>query len=234
MHAVMTVFVDELLWGETDGFRTVDHSKSITDPDRVFWLKTIMLFWVGDYPGMGKCAAMKHAGAHGCHWCEAFFFAHSPGHNVAIHNRRNLRANHPYRTDPRWGAPEHRPPIQNRTHEGVKTQAQDIHDMPLDNARDQLRTKTGIDGFCLFMLLHKFDIVWDMLPDMMHITKGMLVIYALFNSLFMHYLQVLCYTAIITDYKKTPMSLYAICVKCRFVATLFRVVVQGREGTCGA
>ena len=106
MHAFMTVFTDELLWGETDGFRTVDHSKDVSDPERVFWLKVVLLFWVGDYPGLGKCAAMKHAGAHGCHWCEGFFYAHSPGHNVCIHNRRNLRANHPYRTDNRWGPPE--------------------------------------------------------------------------------------------------------------------------------
>jgi hypothetical protein len=172
MHAFMTVFVDELLWGETDGFRTVDHSKDPDDPARVFWLKVVLLFWVGDYPGMGKCAAMKHQGKKGCHWCEGFFYPHSPGHNVCIHNRRNLRENHPFRDDPRWGAPEHRHPVPTRTHAGVKAQAQEIHDMPLDTDRKQLQRMTGIQGFCLFMLLDKFDFVWDMLPDMMHITKG--------------------------------------------------------------
>ena len=44
-----------------------------------------------------------------------------------------------------------------------------------------MQTKTGIDGFCLFLLLGMFDIVWDMLPDMMHITKGHLVI--VYNAL---------------------------------------------------
>ena len=125
----MTVFTDELLWGETDGFRTVDHSKDISDPERVFWLKVVLLFWVGDYPGLGKCAAMKHAGAHGCHWCEGFFYAHSPGHNVCIHNRRNLRANHPYRTDNRWGPPEDRDPVPTRTNAGVEGKAREIHEM---------------------------------------------------------------------------------------------------------
>jgi hypothetical protein len=172
MHAFMTVFVNELLWGETEGFRTVDHSKDPNDPARVFWLKTVLLFWVGDYPGLGKCAAMKHAGRRGCHWCEGYFYPHSPGHNVCIHNRRNLRPKHPFRTDPRWGAPEDRLPVANRTHAGVKQQAQEIHDMYLGPDKDKLRTQSGIDGFCLFMLLDKFDFVWDMLPDMMHITKG--------------------------------------------------------------
>jgi len=177
MHAFMTVFADELLWGETDGFRTVDHSKDISDPKRVFWLKVVLLFWVGDYPGLGKCAAMKHAGAHGCHWCEGFFYAHSPGHNVCIHNRRNLRANHPYRTDNRWGPPEVRDPVPTRTNAGVEGKAREIHEMDHeDKAKEKMQTKTGIDGFCLFLLLGMFDIVWDMLPDMMHITKGHLVI----------------------------------------------------------
>ena len=48
MKAFMTVFVDELLWGETQGFRIVDHSKNVSDPNRVFWLMIILLFWVGD------------------------------------------------------------------------------------------------------------------------------------------------------------------------------------------
>jgi hypothetical protein len=54
MTAFMTLFVDEILWGKTDGFRIVDHTKVLDDPDRVFWLKTVLLFWVGDYPGVGK------------------------------------------------------------------------------------------------------------------------------------------------------------------------------------
>jgi hypothetical protein len=173
MHAFMTVFVDELLWGETDGFRTVDHSKPNDDPDHIFWLMVILLFWVGDYPGMGKCAAMKHSGAHGCHWCDGFFFPHSTGHNVCIHNRRHLRPNHPFRHDAAtWGSTELRTPPNNRTHADVKAKAQEIHDMEYGTARDKKQSNTGIDGFCLFMMLAMFDVVWDMLPDMMHITKG--------------------------------------------------------------
>jgi len=175
MEAFMTVFVDELLWGETEGFRTIDHSKDLSDPDRVFWLKVILLFWVGDYPGLEKCAAMKHAGRYGCHWCMGYFFAHSRGHNVCIHNRRNLRPNHPYRTDARWGPHETRAPPPLRTTDEVESQSREISNMEEGAAKVKKQRATGIDGFCLLLMLSMFDIVWDMLPDMMHITKGVSV-----------------------------------------------------------
>ena len=172
MRAFMTVFVDELLWGETQGFRIVDHSKALDDPDRVFWMKVILLFLVADYPGMAKCAAMLHAGAYGCHWCKGYFFPHSPGHNVCIYNRRFLRETHPYRKDARWGPPETRtaPPL--RTTGEVEAQSREIHNMQQGPAQERKQKSTGIDDFCLLLLLSMFDIVWDMLPDMMHITKG--------------------------------------------------------------
>jgi hypothetical protein len=168
----MTVFVDECLWGETAGFRIIDHSKPLDDPSRVFWLKTILLFWVGDYPGMGKCAGFMHSGRYGCHWCKGFFYAHSPGHNVCIHNRRNLRTNHPFRKDPRWPNKEPREPIPLRTSVEVEQQSREISSMPPGPDKVRKQTATGIKGFCLLFMLSMFDIIWDMLPDMMHITKG--------------------------------------------------------------
>ena len=169
----MTVFVDELLWAETDGFRIVDHSKPVGDPDRVFRLKVILLFWVADYPGMGKMASMKHQGAYGCHWCKGYFYPHSAGHNVCVCNRRNLRPNHPYRDDVRWDTPESRDPIGLRTSAEVEAQSRDIHEMEEGPDKGRRQASTGINDFCLLLLLSMFDIVWDMLPDMMHITKGL-------------------------------------------------------------
>jgi hypothetical protein len=191
MDAFMTVFVDELLWGETDGFRTVDHSKDPDDPDRVFWLKCILLFWVGDYPGLAKCSNFKHSGFYGCHWCKGYFFSHSAGHNVCIHNRKNLRPNHPYRTDARWGAPETRAPTPLRTKEEVEDQSREISDMVEGPEKARKQAATGINGFCLLLLLGMFDIVWDMLPDMMHITKGVSCatysVLFVYSALIMHY-----------------------------------------------
>jgi hypothetical protein len=184
MRAFMTVLVDEMLWGETYVFRIVDHCKDISDPDRVFWMKVILLFWVGDYPGLAKCAAMKHAGAYGCHWCKGYFYPHSPGHNVCIFNRRNLRPNHPYRTDDRWGPPENRTPHPLRTTEEVEAKSREIDEMDAGPDKVREQTSTGIDGFCLLLMLGMFDIVWDMLPDMMHITKGLF--HAMNYAIFMH------------------------------------------------
>ena len=171
----MTVLVDELLWGETDGFRIVDHSKGLDDPDRVFQLKVILLFWVGDYPGLAKCASMKHAGAYACHWCKGYFYPHSPGHNVCIHNRRYLRQNHPYRKDLRWDYQETRDPPDLRTTDEIESLSREISAMKEGPDTERKKKLSGIDGFCLLQQLHMFDIVWDMLPDMMHITKGALI-----------------------------------------------------------
>jgi hypothetical protein len=173
MTAAMVVFVDELLTAETEGFRIVDHSKAPSDPARVFWMKVVLLYWVGDYPGIGKIAGMKHAGRQGCHWCKGFFYAHSPGHNVCIHNRRNLRPNHPYRRDARWGEHEFRDPVPLRNKTEVEQQAREISQMEYESKeQEKKQTETGIDGFCMFMMLQHFNIVEDMLPDMMHIVKG--------------------------------------------------------------
>jgi hypothetical protein len=172
MTAFLTVFVDELLWGETHGFRIVDHSKALNDPDRVFRLKTILLFWVGDYMGLGKCANMRHSGFYGCHWCQGYFYTHSAGHNVCIHNRRNLRANHPYRTDARWDHRDPRGPVPLRTKEEVEAQSREIDGMQAGPAKVRRQVATGITGLCLLVLVGLFDIVWDMMPDMMHIVKG--------------------------------------------------------------
>jgi hypothetical protein len=188
MTAAFTVLVDELLWGETHGFRVVDHSKPPSHPDRVFWQKLILLFWVGDYPGLGKCANMKHSGFYGCHWCKGYFYTHSRGHNVQIHNRRRLRTNHLFRKDSRWGAHETRsaPPL--RTTEEVKRQSQKISQMEKSQARFKLKQSTGIDGFCLLLMVSMFDIVWDMLPDMMHITKGLYIRKTVHSSCLLRYI----------------------------------------------
>ena len=172
MTAFYVVFVDEVLWGETHGFRTVDHSKALSDRDRVFWLKTILLYWVGDYMGLGKCANMKHAGFYGCHWCKGYFYRHSPGHCVCIHNRRNLRPHHPYRKDARWPHREKRDPVPLRDRDEVEAKSREIDGMEEGPWKARNQTATGINSLCLLVLIGLFDIVWDMMPDMMHITKG--------------------------------------------------------------
>jgi hypothetical protein len=159
-------------------------------------MQVILLFWNADYPGLGKLSSMKHAGAYGCHWCEGYFYPHSPGHNVCIHNRRNLRGEHPFRTNPQWEVRDDRTPNPLRTTEEVETKARELSDMVAGPEKDRAQTASGIDGFCVLLLLHMFDIVWDMLPDMMHIVKGTDNAYMLHvmykHASIMHYCTYIC------------------------------------------
>jgi hypothetical protein len=68
MHAV----VDDLLLWE-DGAPMEDHSKSPDDPERWFQLRTMLLYWCGDYPGQGEASGFGHSAMSrkACHWCKA-------------------------------------------------------------------------------------------------------------------------------------------------------------------
>jgi ssDNA-binding Zn-finger/Zn-ribbon topoisomerase 1 len=59
---------DLLLW--YDGKRVEDFTKPMEDEDRHFTLRAILLYWCGDYPGLGETANMRHKGYHFCHWCK--------------------------------------------------------------------------------------------------------------------------------------------------------------------
>jgi hypothetical protein len=32
-------------------------------------LRAILLFWCGDYPGLGETTSFAHSGTNACHWC---------------------------------------------------------------------------------------------------------------------------------------------------------------------
>jgi hypothetical protein len=69
LSPLLHLLADELLFWE-DGQMVIDHSKDLEDPDRVFKLRAILLFWCGDYPGLGEATSFMHAGENACHWCE--------------------------------------------------------------------------------------------------------------------------------------------------------------------
>jgi hypothetical protein len=68
LSPLLHVLVDDLLFWE-DGQTTEDHSKHLDDPDRFFTLRAILLFWCGDYPGLGETTSFAHSGTNACHWC---------------------------------------------------------------------------------------------------------------------------------------------------------------------
>jgi hypothetical protein len=69
--AIEHAIADDLLLHE-DGVLTEDHSKSQSDAKRWFNLRTLLLYWCGDYPGQGEASGFSHAagGKCACHWCE--------------------------------------------------------------------------------------------------------------------------------------------------------------------
>lgn len=116
IQPVLLMFTDELLHGQDTGFQMRDFSVPVGHPQHVFLLKCILLFFMGDYPGQGKVANMKHQGGKTCHWCMHPFQQHSPGHCVATGTRRHLPDTDPTRTDDTYGAAETRPPPAMRDH----------------------------------------------------------------------------------------------------------------------
>jgi hypothetical protein len=69
LSPLLHVLADDLLFWE-DGQTTEDHSKPVNDPDRIFTLRAILLFWCGDYPGLGETTSFAHCGHNACHWCK--------------------------------------------------------------------------------------------------------------------------------------------------------------------
>jgi hypothetical protein len=113
------------------------------------------------------------------------FDTHNQGHSVAVNYRAHLSFPDPLRQDPAHGLPCHETPPPFRTHAETFRIAEKIRAYTKD---PKLRNKNkyaeygnwllhemsryGInESSCLFLLQH-FDIIWDVLPDMMHICDG--------------------------------------------------------------
>jgi hypothetical protein len=78
---------------------------------------------------------------------------------------------HPYRTDRRFGPPELRPPPVARTKDGY------AHDARAQEAWSGFKKyapykTSGVKEFSPLMWLPLFNIVWDVVMDMMHIILG--------------------------------------------------------------
>jgi hypothetical protein len=78
---------DLLLWYE--GKMAVDYNLAVGDPARNFLLRAVLLFWCGDYPGLGEATNFKHKGYNGCHWCkDRGVYSKSLGRMVLSNYRR--------------------------------------------------------------------------------------------------------------------------------------------------
>jgi hypothetical protein len=171
--SVQVVLVDELLHGQDYGFPMVDPRFEIGDPKREFVQTVMLLFWFGDYPAQGKWSDMLHKGKHACHYCNTLF--------PAGDNRRYTPADHVCRHDvATYGSPETRDAPALRTNTEVHAAGLTVEQKRWKSQdRKKAETRTGIYGVCFLFLLYLFDVVWDIMPDMMHIVDGILKRYLL-------------------------------------------------------
>jgi hypothetical protein len=71
LSPMIRMLVDDLLqW--YDGKQVTDYSMAEDDPARTALIRCVLLFWCGDYPGLGEATNFSHHGAsaHACHWCK--------------------------------------------------------------------------------------------------------------------------------------------------------------------
>jgi hypothetical protein len=168
IQPIFAVLTDELLIGQNTGFKVTDCSRALGAPRRTFYVKTVLLFWIGDYPGQGYASGLSHAGYRTCHWCYQKFSGTGGYWDGA---RRYLGCDHPWRTDASFGAPEVRDCPTHRTH------AQTVREARANEAwtgpkNKQPKKRHGVNEFCFLSQLDFFDIIKDFLPDPMHILKN--------------------------------------------------------------
>ena len=164
-----TVLCDDLLNAYQTGVKTVDYSLSEDDPKRTFMCRAILLFWTGDYPAQAMVSGM-HSKA--CHWCvQESTYAPEINRVCWGNYRQHLPENHVYRNHGGFGSREKRPVPVPRTHEDffVHGKANESYSGPASQAPCK---STGIKEATPLMALPKFNVVWDILGDMMHIISG--------------------------------------------------------------
>jgi hypothetical protein len=174
LSAITVVMTDELLYLYETGVMVVDHSLPVDDVTRVFRLFVILLYWIGDYPGIGEAAGTMASGGHCCHWCKQFF-----PWNFALHRTQHcvfqpfLPLGDPLRSANRGlgAACDWEVPL--RTHQGMceDAEASEAFEGTYDNAAHP-RFTTGVSYVCALAFLHMWDMVWDFLADFMHILEG--------------------------------------------------------------
>jgi hypothetical protein len=181
---VGALITDELLRGQNFGYRIRDMSRSEGDPGAFFNCRVCLLFCVGDYPAQGTFSGFQHSGKPFCHWCTMLGkTCEGINRSTCACNRRYLPENHKLREKmdtlngrPEFKEAETRPPPPPRTHDVVVEDAR-LTKAYADAKKAKRRSphkESGVKFVCYFALLFLFDMVWDFLPDMMHIVKAIL------------------------------------------------------------
>jgi hypothetical protein len=174
LAAITLVMTDELLHLYDTGVMVVDHSLPFDDVTRVFRLFVILLYWIGDYPGIAEAAGTTASGGHCCHWCKQFF-AWDYALNKTCHCefRPFLPLEDPLRrANCGWGA-ECDWEVPFRTHQGMCEDAEESEAFEGSfNSSHHPRFRSHVCFVCPLAFLPMWDMVWDFLADFMHILEG--------------------------------------------------------------
>ena len=177
LTAITTLMSDELLHLYDTGAHVIDHSLPLDDVTRVFWLRVMLLYWVGDYPGIAEAAGTMASGGHCCHWCKQFF-----PWNYALHRhchcdfRPHLPMGDPLRQAHRgWGNEPCEGEVEARTHEQMcdDAEASEAFEGGFGH-KDHPRWQSHVCFVCPLAYLPMWDMVWDFMADFMHILEGYL------------------------------------------------------------
>ena len=57
---MLYVFADEMEHLYRTGAFVEDFSRDVRDPGRCFLMRVILLFWIGDYPGLGEICDFRY------------------------------------------------------------------------------------------------------------------------------------------------------------------------------
>jgi hypothetical protein len=141
-----------------------------------------LLFWTGDYPALGKTASMSHQGLMCCHWClEPMRYDKGLQRTLCGDCRRRLPDEHHFRLTAQYGEADRRLPYMLRTHDMTVLQGELCDKFDQDNGTRWKKPpqrhpshKTGVKCGCPLRFLVDFDIILDIMPDMMHIVKGIM------------------------------------------------------------
>jgi hypothetical protein len=132
-------------------------------------VQVILLFWTGDYPAL---ALVSGTHSKTCHWCH-YMSAHAPEVSRRCWGdyRCFLPGQHPFRRNANYGPVENGPPPATRTQEDFIRDGLASEAYRGPKSRAPYKT-SGVKELSAFGALPMFDLVWDVLPDMMHIISG--------------------------------------------------------------
>ena len=178
LFAVLSVVADDLHIGEQKGYRVTDSSRLPGDPSRVFDVKTILLFMQGDYKAQALNCGQAHQGGFPCHWCK-----HNPPKNAGLsrHVSGGYSSYYPTSHPDRPFDALHEP--ASREHDstclaGISNGAARDRRIRL-GARavadeDKAEHIHGVKEWCPLAILEFFNVIWDFVPDMMHMVYNLL------------------------------------------------------------